>query len=96
MGEKKNRQPDWLLTEEWGITRDTYNWTLVHRPLTAKSDKWHAKGYYAKIEQLINSLYDHIGRTIEAEADLKDHITKCSRDVSHAAEWLARAIEEAS
>ena len=94
MGEKKKaKQPDWLLTEEWGISRDTYNWTLVYRPHDAKSDKWHAKGYFGSIEQLVAALHYHLGRTIEAEPELMDHITKCSRDVSEAATRLAERIE---
>lgn len=91
---KQSKQPDWILSEEWGISRDPYNWTLVYRPHDAKSDRWHAKGHWGKVEQLIEGWYRHMSMNAEAEPELMDHITKCSRDVSEAAERLALQMAE--
>jgi hypothetical protein len=96
MSKRENKQPDWELTAEWGIKRDPYNWTLVYRPLDSKSTRWKERGYYPTIEQLIMAWYRKIGRTSPGEHQIMDHLSRCSRDVSEAAERLARAIEASS
>jgi len=52
----KHKSPEWLLSEEWGIGRDPYNWILYTRKRGKKL--WRAEGYFNSISNLVEFYYE--------------------------------------
>ena len=80
--------PEWPLTEEWAIGRDTYNWTLYRK--TGK--RWAGKGYYASVEQLLAAFHRKLSRTMPAETELAQHIEVCLQVAEAAFQRVQRLI----
>jgi len=81
--------PEWDLSENWGVGRDSHNWILYH-----KSKKtWTAKGYYPSPETLLKSFFRQLTRTESADPDLVRHIESISRRVEAAAARLYGQID---
>ena len=80
--------PEWLLTEEWAIGRDTFNWTLYRK--TGK--RWKPAGYYASIEQLLAAFHRKLSRTMPAETELTQHIEVCLEVAEAAFERVSELI----
>ena len=65
-------KPKWVLSDEWAVSRDPYNWILLKK--TGKSWK---KYYYASPVQLLKSLHRKITRTEPAQPDLAEYLKTC-------------------
>ena len=86
---KKNATPEWSLSEDWAVGRDSYNWILYH-----KSKKtWKAKGFYPSLQALLKSFYRKLTRTEPADSDLIMHVSRISRCVEAAAARLYEQID---
>ena len=66
----KSRSPDWILSDEWAVSRDSYNWILQAR----KGDRWRAVSYNPTPELLLKSLHRQISSTMPANPDLLQHL----------------------
>ena len=66
----KSRSPDWVLNDNWAVSRDTYNWILQSR----QGDRWRAVSYYQTPELLLKSLHRQLSRTMPANPDLLQHL----------------------
>lgn len=70
------KAPRWLLSDEWAVDTDPYNWILLRR--AKKKDgsrgRWAPAGYYPTAEQLLQSLYRKAGRSEPLDADLARHL----------------------
>ena len=66
----KSHSPYWVLSDEWGVSRNSYNWILQ----TRKGDRWRAVSYYPTPELLLKSLHRQISRTMPAKPDLLQHL----------------------
>ena len=63
-------QAEWLLSEDWAVSRDAYNWCLM-RP---KGKGWQAVSFYPTPEMLLKRLHEKILRTIPFNPDLLEHL----------------------
>ena len=66
----KSTSPDWVLNDDWAVSRDTYNWILQ----SSRGDRWRAVSYYQTPELLLKSLHQQISRTMPANPDLLNHL----------------------
>ena len=69
---KASIKPEWVLSDEWAISRDPYNWILLK-----KAGKSWKKYYYASPEQLLKALHRKISRTEPALPDLLEYLEAC-------------------
>jgi len=69
----KSGSPDWILTDEWAVSRNAYNWILM-KP---KGKRWRAVSFYPNPELLLKSLHRKILRTDPAQPDLAQHLKVC-------------------
>ncbi len=66
----KSAFPTWVLSDEWAITRDKYNWILLRNG----GSRPRSESFYPTPESLLKSLHRKISRTMPAETDLLDHL----------------------
>ena len=76
--------PKWVLSTEWGIGSDPFNFILYRKT----GDRWNAKGYYSSVELLLQSLYQKLTRTDPADTDLARHVEVVSERVEACAAAL--------
>ena len=79
--------PKWVLSPEWGVSTDPYNWILYRR----RGKRWDAVAFYPSPELLLKSLYRKMLRTEPANPDLVMHVEVISRCVEG---WAARFYEQ--
>lgn len=84
----KNTTPKWLLSADWGVSSDPFNWILYER----RGERWIAKGFYPSVESLLRSLYQKLIRTEPADSDLVRHVEAISRRVQACAAALSNQI----
>jgi len=65
-------KPEWILSDEWAVARDPYNWILMR-----KTGKCWRKTYYASPEQMLKALYRKLTRTEPSQPDLLLHLKRC-------------------
>lgn len=63
-------KPEWILSNEWAVSRDSYNW-ILKKP---KGKGWRAVSFYPTPEMLLKQLHEKVSRTMPAETDLLMHI----------------------
>lgn len=61
---------DWVLSDDWAITRDKFNWIL----LKISGSRPRPESFYPTPELLLKSLHRKISRTMPVETDLLDHL----------------------
>ena len=83
----KSASPKWLLSPEWGVGTDPYNFILYRKV----GKRWDAVGLYPSPELLLKSLYRKMLRTEPADPDLIRHVEAISRRVEG---WAARLYEQ--
>ena len=83
----KSATPKWILSPEWGVGIDKYNWILYRK----NPKRWDAVGFYPSPELLLKSLYRKMLRTEPADSDLVRHVEAISRRVEG---WAARLFEQ--
>ncbi len=83
----KRASPTWLLSKDWGVGTDPYNWILYRKG----KKSWKAAGYYPSAELLLKSFYRKLTRIEPADPDLIRHVDALSRRAQAAA---ARLFEE--
>ncbi len=76
-----------MLSPEWGVGTDLYNWILYRR----RGKRWDAVAFYPSPELLLKSLYRKMLRTEPANPDLVMHVEVISRCVEG---WAARLYEQ--
>ena len=82
---KKNKEPTWYLTENYGCYCDVYNWVLQR-----KSGKgWKSVGYYPTPEIMLTGLYGKLTRTELADPDLLTHLSTLQERVQAVAARLS-------
>ena len=86
---KKNATPEWPLSENWAVGRDSHNWILYHKG----KKNWKAKGFYPSPQALLKSFYRKLTRTEPADPDLILHVSRISRRVEAAAARLYEQID---
>jgi len=69
----KPGSPDWILSDEWAVSRNPFNWILM-KP---KRNGWRAVSYYPSPGLLLKSLHRKILRTDPAQPNLVRHIKSC-------------------
>jgi len=70
-----------MLSDDWGVGTDRYNWILYHKGKKA----WKPVGYYPSDELLLKSFYRKLTRTEPADPDLVRHVEAISRRAQAAA-----------
>ena len=85
----KSATPTWLLSPDWGVGTDPFNWILYRKGGT----RWNAVGFYPSPESLLKSLYNKLIRMEPADPDLVRHIEAISRRVEAAAACLYEQID---
>ncbi len=71
---RKPKIPTWILSDEYGIDRDKYNWILYTRDGTGNTTRWKATSYHPSAEMLLLSLYGQVARTIPPHHDFIHHL----------------------
>lgn len=68
--------PDWVLSEDFAISIDSYNWVLLVRShsKTGEPTDWIVKSYFPTSIMLFESLLNKASRTNTGEADLIKHL----------------------
>ena len=84
---RKRVTPKWILSPEWGVGTDPYNFILYRKV----GKRWDAVGFYPSPELLLKSLYRKMLRTEPADPDLVRHVDAISRRVEG---WAARLFEQ--
>jgi len=79
----KSASAKWLLSPEWGVGTDPYNFI----PYCRRGKRWDAVGFYPSPDLLLKSYYRKITRTEPAGPDLVRHVEAISRRVQG---WAAR------
>jgi len=82
---KKNREPTWNLTENYGCYCDAYNWVLQKK----SGKNWKAIGYYPTPEKMLAGLYRKTCRTEAANPYLLIHLNKLQERVQAVAAHLS-------
>jgi hypothetical protein len=77
----KSASPKWMLSDDWGVGTDRYNWILYHKG----GNTWKPAGYYPSDELLLKSYYRQLTRTEPADPDLVRHLETISRHAQAAA-----------
>lgn len=78
----KYAKPKWILSTDWAISTDPYNWILY-----ARSGKgWRATGYYATPEMLLKSLHQELARVEPPQPTLEQHVEHCLKRAQAAAD----------
>ena len=92
----KSASPKWILSPEWGVGTDPYNWILYRRG--TKKDcspgDWKAVGYYATADKLLMGFYRKLTRIEDPNSDLVKHVKACSERVQAAAAALSAELEQ--
>ena len=83
----KRVTPKWVLSPEWGVGIDPYNFILYRKV----GKRWDAVGFYPSPELLLKSLYRKMLRTEPADPDLVRHVEANSKCVEG---WAARLYEQ--
>ena len=65
--------PEWMLSNDWGVGLDSYNWILYKRA----GKTWQAKGFYPTPEMLLQSLHRKLTRTEPPQPTLEQHVKRC-------------------
>jgi hypothetical protein len=86
----RHKTPTWLLSAEWGMDTDTFNWILFRK----RGERWSAKGYYPSVESLLQSLFRRLTRTESADPDLVRHVEAVSKRVEACAAALFDHLDE--
>ena len=63
-------KPAWVLSSEWAVSRDPYNWILQRKTI----NRCRNVGYYPTPEMLLQSLHLKILLTSPAKPDMIQHI----------------------
>ena len=66
----KHKTPTWILSADWGVGSDPFNWILYER----RGERWIAKGFYPSVESLFQSLCRKLTRAESADPDLVKHV----------------------
>ena len=74
MSKRKSKQPTWILNDEFGIDRNTYNWILYTRDGTGDTTRWKAISYHPTPALLLIALYRKVELTIPAHHDFVHHL----------------------
>ena len=78
---KKNRKefiPEWVLSDEWAVSRDPLNWKLYQKRGVGDNAKWKVIGYYNLPEQLLESILARVLLTEEqGNRELIAHLENC-------------------
>ncbi len=85
----KNPTPEWTLSDDWAVGRDSYNWILYQKGKKV----WKVKGYYPSVEILLKSFFRKLTRTASADPDLLRQVSRISRRVEAAAARLYEQID---
>ncbi|MFC1688210.1 hypothetical protein ACFL07_00945 [Pseudomonadota bacterium] len=80
----KHKTPKWILSANWGVSSDQYNFILYRK----SGDRWIAKGFHPSIESLLHSLYRKLTRSEPTDPDLVKHVEAASERVEACAEAL--------
>jgi hypothetical protein len=93
---RKQKIPTWILSDEFGIDRDKYNWILYIRG-GSNTTNWKAKYYYPTPQKLLADLYQQVALTIPPHYDFVHHL-EVATDRAHSlfSEFLARIHSDAS
>ena len=87
------KQPRWILTDDWAVDIDSLNWKLKKRSYNAKTGKptkWKVVGYYQSLNQLADSLTDKV---MLHDTEANDIVTHVIRAVS-AVECVLEALKD--
>ena len=87
----KSGSPDWVLSDDWAISRNPFNWILM-KP---RKNGWRAVSYYPSPELLLKSLHRKILRSNHAQPDLEQHLKVCLRVAEACSERLKTQLEYA-
>lgn len=82
---KETKDPRWILSEDWAVDVDHFNWRLYQRIHNKDGEPagWKILGYYGKLETLLKHLHEYMLRhSKEPEENLMSHITRIRE------EWL--------
>jgi len=91
---RKALTPEWVLSEEWGVGRDTWNWKLYHKVGVDKT-KWKVIGYYRSPDQLLESLMRKVGRVEDRGGrELIAHLENCLAVAMACSDELAKLVGE--
>lgn len=85
----KCASPNWPLDDKWAIGTDPYNWVLYRKI----GRRWQAVGYYARADQLLESLFRKLTRTEPFQPELVLHVRRCFERVQGMADRLAQQLE---
>ena len=81
--------PKWILSADWGIDTDSFNWILYRK----RGERWIAKGFYPSVESLLQSLFRRLTRTVPADPDLVRHVEAVSKRVEACAAALFAQLD---
>ena len=86
----KSASPKWILSPDWGVGTDPFNWILYRR----RGKRWNAVGFYASPDLLLKSLYRKLTRTEPPDPDIVSHVEAISRRVQAAADRLSAELNQ--
>jgi hypothetical protein len=88
---RKPKVPTWILSDEFGIDRDKYNWIIYVRNGDGNATRWKAVSYHPTPALLLSELYRRVERTIPAHHDFVHHL-EVAADRAHSlyTEFLER------
>jgi hypothetical protein len=83
---KERKPPPWLLSAEWGIGIDSYNWKLYRRLKT----RWNVVGHYPTLRMLANGLQEKVALTDQCHPTFVAHV----KSVIEESDKLTKAMLE--
>jgi len=63
--------PRWILSDEWGVGTNSYNWILLRR---SKEGLWANTSYYSSPENLMKGLLERVLRSESKHETLAEHL----------------------
>ncbi len=84
----RRASPTWLLSGDWGVGTDPYNWILYKRG----GNSWRPRGYYPSPELLLQSLHRVLTRQEVPDPDLVEHVNGICERVEAAAARLYKQL----
>ena len=77
----KRKQPQWILSDDWAVSTDPYNWILYR----LSGNRWRPLGYYRTPELLLKSLHRKLLRIEPRQPTIEQHVEHSLRVVQAAA-----------
>ena len=88
ISEPGRKNPECVLSQHWGISRDPLNWILLHK----SGNRWRNPTYYSTPQLLLQSLHNKVLLTGPVDPDLIQHIESCLQVAEACSEAFAKHI----